>query len=275
MIVSNATKGCELFFTVEPDSSNYIPNLSDSFYVQLSQCPVGSSLLDGICDCDLILSNSDLHIETCYIEQAAIIRPANSWISSDISLNGAKYLLSTTCPMDYCLPHSSALNLSNPDLQCQCNRSGILCSQCQHGLSMVFGSSRCMKCTNVHILITLIVIVAGIVLVMLLYLLNLTVTNGTINGIIFYANIVSINDPVFLVNDNVFKPLKVFISFINLDLGIETCYYNGMDSYAKIWLQLFFPLYLILIATFIIIASRYSYRIQRLTRSLPVLATLT
>ena len=276
VIVSNSTKGCELFFTVEPDGSTYIPNLSDSFYVQLSQCPVGFSLLDGICDCDLILSNSDLHIETCYIEQAAIIRPANSWISSDISLNGAKYLLSTTCPMDYCLPYSSALNLSNPDLQCQFNRSGILCSQCQHALSMVFGSSRCMKCNNVHILITLIVIVAGIVLVVLLYLLNLTVTNGTINGIIFYANIVSINNSVFLVNDNVFKPLKVFISFINLDLGIETCYYNGMDSYAKMWLQLFFPLYLILIATFIIIASRYSYRIQRLTytRSLPVLATL-
>ena len=210
----------------------------------------------------MILSNSDLHIETCYIEQAAIIRPANSWISSDISLNGAKYLLSATCPMDYYLPHSSALNLSNPDLQCQFNRSGILCSQCQHGLSMVFGSSRCMKCTNVHILITPIVIVAGIVLVVLLYLLNLTVTNGTINGIIFYANIVSINESVFLVNDNVFKPLKVFISFINLDLGIETCYYNGLDSYAKMWLQLFFPLYLILIATFIIIASRYSYRIQ-------------
>ena len=59
-----------------------------------------------------------------------------------------------------------------------------------------------MECTNVHILITMIVIVAGIVLVVLLYLLNLTVTNGTINGIIFYANIV---DSVLLVNDN---PLK-------------------------------------------------------------------
>ena len=62
--------------------------------------------------------------------------------------------------------------------------------------------------------------------------------------LIFYANIVSINDSVFLVNDNVFKPLRVFISFTNLDLGIETCFYNGMDSYAKMWLQLFFPSYL-------------------------------
>ena len=133
-----------------------------------------------------------------------------------------------------------------------------------------------MKCTDLHILITVIVIVAGIALVVLLYLLNITVTTGTISGIIFYANVVSINDSVFLVNDNVFKPLSVFISFTNLDLGIETCFYNGMDSYAKMWLQLFFPLYLIIIAVSIIIASRYSSRIFRLiyTRSLPVLATL-
>ena len=117
---------------------------------------------------------------------------------------------------------------------------------------------------------------AEIVVVVLLFLLNFTVTNGGITGIIFYANIISINDSVFLMNDNVFKPLRVFISFVNLDLGIEICFYNGMDSYAKTWLLLLFPRYLIIIAASIIIASRYSYRILRLTytRSLPVLATL-
>ena len=132
-----------------------------------------------------------------------------------------------------------------------------------------------MKCTNLHILISIIVIVAGIVLVTLLYILNFTVTIGTINGIIFYANIISINDSVFFTNDIVFKLLRVFISFTNLDLGIETCFYNGMDNYQKVWLQLF-PFYLIIIAVSLIIASRYSTRILRLTytRSLPVLATL-
>ena len=66
------------------------------------------------------------------------------------------------------------------------------------------------------------------------------------------------------------------ISLANLDLGIETCFYDGMDDYAKMWLQLTFPAYLILIATTLIMASRYSIRIQRLTasRTLPVLATL-
>ena len=64
---------------------------------------------------------------------------------------------------------------------------------------------------------------------------------------------------------------------LNLDLGIESCFYNGMDSYAKIWLQLFFPIYLIFIAFSIIIASRYFSRILRLTykRSLPTLFLLS
>ena len=210
------------------------------------------------------------------LDLSAIRRPANAWITAHTVANNVTNYLISDCPMDYCLPYSTNVNLLYPDLQCQFNRTGMLCSQCQHPLSMVFGSSRCMKCTNAHILITIIVLVAGIVLVVLLYVLNLTVTNGNINGIIFYANIISINDSVFLVNDNVFKPFRVFISFINLDLGIETCFYNGMDSYAKMWLQLFFPSYLILIAVSIIIASRYSSRVLRLTysRSLPVLVTL-
>ena len=257
---------CELFLTAHPF-------FRAVFYVQLLPCPVGFTLQNGVCNCDPLLPPD---IDTCYIDLSAIRRPANTWITAHTVANNVTNYLISDCPMDYCLPYSTNVNLLYPDLQCQFNRIGLLCSQCQHPLSMVFGSSSCMKCTNVHILITIIVLVAGIVLVVLLYVLNLTVTNGTINGIIFYANIISINDSVFLVKDNVFKPLRVFISFINLDLGIETCFYNGMDSYAKMWLQLFFPSYLILIAVSIIIASRYSSRILRLTysRSLPVLATL-
>ena len=260
-------ESCELFLMVE----NYFQS---AFYVQLTPCPVGFTLQNGKCDCDPFLPPD---IDTCYIDLSAITRPANSWITAHTLTNNTTNYLISHCPMDYCLPYSTNVNLLYPDLQCQFNRTGMLCSQCQHPLSMVFASSRCMKCTNVHILITIIVIVAGIVLVVSLYILNLTVTNETINGIIFYANIVSINDSVFLVNNNVFKPLRVFISFANLDLGIETCFYDGMDSsYAKMWLQLFFPCYLIIIAVSIIIASRYFPIILRLTysRSLPVLAML-
>ena len=268
-IVSEAADVCELFITTTVNY-NYI---SEAFYVQLLSCPTGFTLQNGVCKCDPIFSTYTVE---CYIDDSAIKHSANTWITAHTQTNSTNYLISD-CPMDYCLPYSSKLNLLHPDLQCQFNRSGILCSQCQYHLSMVFGSSRCMECTNLNtVIISFIVIVAGVVLVVSLYLLNLTVTNGTISGIIFYANIVSINDSVFLVNDNVFNPLKVFISFVNLDLGIETCFYNGMDSYAKVWLQLFFPLYLLVIAVSVIMASRYSPKLLRLTysRSLPVLATL-
>ena len=268
IIISKATSVCELFLIASSDTQT----ITEVFYVQLLACPVGFTLQSGTCNCDPILSP---YIDGCNIDYASISRPRNTWITAHTQVNKTKYLISD-CPMDYCLPYASYVNLSYPNVQCQFNRTGILCSECEHPHSMVFGSSRCMECTNLYILITVIIVVAGIILVVLLYLLNLTVPTGTINGIIFYANIVSINDSIFLVNDNVLKPLRVFISFVNLDLGIEICFYNGMDSYAKMWLQLFFPLYLIIIAALIIIASRYSSRILRLTytRSLPVLATL-
>ena len=271
-IVTEAEDTCDMFLTASP----CLHSIYEVFYVKILPCSVGFTLQNGVCECDPYLSYSSIHIDTCYVDQSTLTRPANTWITAHTYSNGTKYLISQNCPMDYCLPHSSHLNLLHPDLQCQFNRTGILCSRCQNSLSMVFGSSRCIHCTNIHILITIVVLLAGIVLVVLLYLLNLTVTNGTINGIIFYANIISINDSVFLVNHNVFKPLRVFISFVNLDLGIETCFYNGMDGYAKMFFQLFFPLYLIVIAFSIIKTSRYSSRILRwtYTRTLPVLATL-
>ena len=116
--------------------------------------------------------------------------------------------------------------------------------------------------------------IAGMVFVILLFALNLTVANEDINPFLLYINIVSINAPIFFPTGG--SIMYGFISLANLDLGIETCFYNGMDDYTKTWLQLAFPVYLIFIATLLIITSRYSTTIQRLTarRALPVLATL-
>ena len=271
-IASNRTDQCALFLLARTSPYYHY----DAFKVQLLPCPNGFSILNGICDCDPYLVNSDLQINTCYINELAIQRPANSWIVHCNHRGKTCYSMSSRCPMDYCSPSTTRLNLEHSDSQCQFHRTGLLCSQCQNGFSMILGSSRCMRCTNVYLLLSIAVMIAGVVLVVLLYCLNLTVTKGTINGIIFYANVISINGSFFLANDNIYKPLKVFISFANLDLGIEACFYNGMDSYAKTWLQMFFPFYLIMLATTLIITSRYSTRIQRLTfaRSLPVLATL-
>ena len=238
-------------------------------------CPKGFLLhSEGYCWCDPILSSYIPSITYCNIDNQTIPRPANSWISAHTVNNSHSYHVSLNCPFDYCLPHSSHLNLSTPDSQCQFNRSGLLCGQCQQGLSAVFGSSQCKQCSNIYLLIIIPIGIAGLVLVLLLFVLNLTVADGDINAFLLYANIISINTSIFFPINN--TATHIFISLANLDLGITACFYNGMDNYAKIWLQLIFPAYLILIATSLIIASRYSGRIQRLTarRALPVLAIL-
>ena len=249
------------------------------YFIPLLSCPAGFLLsLDTMnkrCICDPILLVNKV-IRSCNIDDQTILRPAGSWMSAITHNNSYTYFSSLQCPFHYCLPHSSHLNLSTPNSQCQSKRTDVLCGHCQQGFSTVFSSSHCKKCSNIYLLLIILIIVIGFVLVLLLFLLNLTVTDGAINGFTLYANIISINTPVLFPNINDFTPTYTFISLANLDLGIQTCFYNGMDDYAKMWLQLVFPFYLIFIATLIIITSRYSTTIQRLTarRALPVLATL-
>ena len=63
---------------------------------------------------------------------------------------------------------------------------------------------------------------------------------------------------------------------MNFDFRTKSCSYNGMDDYAKAWLHLILPFYLISVSIVLIILSRYSATVQKLTarKALPVLATL-
>ena len=259
---------CELFLS-------YSPFGADIFYVNLQPCPLGFILnqLEGYCECDPVLTSTTVvSITHCDINDQTILRPGNSWIHATPNFT---YQVSSHCPFRYCLPYSSSFHLSHPDSQCQFNRTGLLCGKCQNGLSTVFGTSNCKQCSNIFLLTTIAIALAGIALLLALFMLNLTVTDGTINAFILYVNIVSINSHIIFTHQST-ALAHVFISLANLDLGFEMCFYDSMDDYVKMWLQLTFPFYLISIATLLIIASRYSTKVQRLTarRVLPVLATL-
>ena len=272
----NNRKWCELIFKAHGSG---LLTSNDAFYITFNSCPIGYIKINGRCQCDPILNSNMLSIDDCDINDQTILRPANSWISAKYSNNGTfTYLVSLDCPFDYCLPYTSRLNLSfTADLQCQFRRHNLLCGQCSDGLSTVFGSSHCQQCSNVYLFIIIPIAILGLLLVVLLFFLNLTVVDGTINAFILYVNIVSINSTIIFPSRDTASILSyVFISVSNLDIGIQMCFYNGMDDYAKMWLQLLFPVYLIFIATILIMASRYSSKVQRLTarRALPVLATL-
>ena len=69
---------------------------------------------------------------------------------------------------------------------------------------------------------------------------------------------------------------STFISFLNLGLVYPLCFYDGMTELAKSWLQLVFPVYLLVLVALVVIMSRYSMRVSSLvySRAVPVLVTV-
>ena len=66
------------------------------------------------------------------------------------------------------------------------------------------------------------------------------------------------------------------MAWLNLDLGIETCFYDGFNAYAMAWLQFMFPIYVWLIMIIVIVSSHYSTTASKLcgNNGVSVLATL-
>ena len=235
-------------------------------------CPFGFELNARKCDC---ASHLRVPGVTCDINSQTIHRPKSMWIgnhSDDLTLH-------LNCPFDYCETEGGSISLSYQDTQCSFNRSGVLCGSCLPGLSNCLGSSRCLQCSNTSLLLIVPFALAGLALVFLLLMCNLTVSTGKINGLIFYANIVRKNHSIFFPTGQktvVTQILEGFIAWLNLDLGIETCFFHGMDTYAKTWLQFIFPVYIWMLAGCIIYSSRYSITISKLTakNAVPTLGTL-
>ena len=185
-------------------------------------------------------------------------------------------ILHPHCPFDYCVNDAVVFPLNDTDIQCAYNRSGLLCGACNRaGYSLVLGTSHCKQCTNIHLLLLIPFTLMGVALVFLLLVCKLTVATGTLSGLVFYANIVGANYNIFLPVRNT-DALSVFIAWLNLDFGIETCFYDGMDAYTKTWLQFVFPVYIWVLVVLMILVSHYSERFANMLGSNPVsvLATL-
>ena len=261
------------YLTFEVDGHFAVPDpLLVEIIVQDCETLVGFTLdnVSSVCICVDQLRERNM---TCAIDSKMITRQPPYWLGNYSN----HLLLHDNCPYDYCKPDQFRIVMTEPSIseQCAFNRYGTLCGSCKEGFSQVLGSSRCLKCSNIYVLLIIPFVCIGIALVVFLFIFNLTVAIGTINGLIFYANIIKINEAVFFPPGDA-SPLRVFISWVNLDLGIETCFYDGMDSYAKTWFQFLFPFYLWLILALIILASRYSTRVVSLfgKHSVEVLATI-
>ena len=235
--------------------------LFKSLNISFTDCPLGfeRSNKTTSCDCEKLkhtcttCTNATI---TCDITTKTIARQGNIWIGN---ISDCVFVY-TPCPFDYCNIAQVNFSLTDSDPQCALNRTGKLCGRCREGLSLALGSNNCIQCPQFSYLALIIPFAAaGFGLVALLMVLNLTVSIGTINGLIFYASIVKISESTDIYFPNGSIPvLSQFIAWLNLDLGIETCFYHGMTAYAKVWLQFVFPLYIWFIIATIIVLCRYS-----------------
>ena len=100
--------------------------------------------------------------------------------------------------------------------------------------------------------------------------LNLTIAIGTLNGLIFYANIVAANQDIFFPSTSF---VTVFVSWLNLELGLNTCFFDGMDFYWKTWIQLAFLTYILLLVVLVIITSECSIKFAQIVGKRNPLAT--
>ena len=265
-------------YKLAPDEYKYWHH-SVNINLTLAPCPPGFtlSMYPFQCTCTPALRRARIR---CDINTKSIHKPRNYWIGTTSTSNGTNdAIVHPHCPYDFCKSGSMNLNLEHPDNQCQYNRSGILCGNCQNSSSLTLGTSQCLQCKNVYLLLIIPFALAGIVVVVILIMCDFTVSVGTINGLIFYANIVRINQEILFpatANGRYSHILTTFIAWWNLDLGIETCFWNGLDAYGKVWLQLIFPVYIwTLIGAIIVLSDRYT-TVARLSRrnAVPVLATL-
>ena len=291
-IIQIGPKCTEISYTVTVNSSavNYALNtyllislLPSKLIIQFSilPCPIGFTHTHGICTCSSSITAENV---TCHIDTLQISHKGQLWIgpyntsitfSADQPNRHNICLINEQCLL--CNPSNVSFMLNDTDPQCQQHKSGTLCGSCTTGYSLALGSNECMECTtNYNMALIILFAFMGIALVIFLIVLNLTVSVGTINGLLFTANIIKLYQPVFLGNQIPVLFFSQIISWLNLDFGIIICFYNGMDRYVKEWLQFVFPFYVWAIIIVIILICRVSSKVSKLVGSnaVPVLATL-
>lgn len=224
--------------------------------VYLLDCYPGFTLKNTSCVCIPELRNEGIE---CSDDTHTLTIPDSVWLGP-VSKTNNQSLAVAQCVLDYCKRGRQEIRVQSVksfDEQCAdgYNRIGFLCSLCREGNSVVLGTTKCRVCSsNAFLALILVFAAAGVLLIALVAILKVSVSEGYINGLLFYSHIVS--PYIFRMAPEapaVFLP----VSFLSLALGIETCFYNGMTALQYTGLQFVFPFYLYFLMGAIVICARF------------------
>ena len=245
-----------------------------SAYLFVHPCPLGFVLNQGECICDPLLTKLIPSIN-CNISNTSIsLVTDGQWMGNASNTLG----LSFVCPPANCQRGLSYLNMTDPLSLCTDTKEGFLCSQCRPGLSVVFGTSQCMECSDIWMLTIIGYALSGILLVAIMLYLPLTISEGPLASIIIAMNLTAAS--TFDLQEErqgwFLYAVRVCVSMVNLSLGFPLCFYDGMTPLIKTGLLFAYPIYLWILIIGFIAFSHFSTRVSNRTamHSVQVLASL-
>ena len=258
----------DLYISISNPLVTYMESMPVLKVHMTTTCPPGFAITHtGSCNCIALLQT---HNYRCDVDTKMLKSPPGYWTGYHHQDNRSTIIsINAVCPPNYCnaTPLSFVLDDSINDLLCINNRSGIVCGQCKEHYSAMFGSDACSSdCTNLYLLTLLAYAIAGPFLMLLLYAFQLTVATGTINGVVFYTNILGLSMDIITKDHHtpylVF--LRIVVSLFNLNLGFPLCFYKGMTTTARVGFHILFPVYLWSIVIGMVIISKYSIKVSNL-----------
>ena len=174
------------------------------------------------------------------------------WTAVIENPDGNRYPKGYHCPPDYCgVIHNTSLGertygsrfkLSHPDIQCSCNRSGILCGSCPEGFGVSVLSNRCVTCSSAYALLLAALIVVDILISVgiVIYPKPLPVW---VYPCLFYVQFLPYVSEDFPVTFSAVQKLLYYISSgLALYFPYDFCLYGAMNplvSYLLRYLPLF------------------------------------
>ena len=247
--------------------------------VYLEDCPHGFSLDTKTLTCECSEFVSSTTNVRCESNTGILLVPYLTWLG----IMDGTLAYTDRCLLGYCGPvtvssvTTAIEDVGNGSQLCTGHHAGVACGGCEDGFSIVFGDVACSRCSNWYLATIFFYMIAGVLLVAGVFALDLTVSRGTVIGLVFMVNVsLSTHLFSFSIIPDIYKPLHILISITGLSLGFPLCFYDGMTALQRAVLEFVFPAYIIFIVVVIIIVSKRSPLLSKMVShsSVKSLATL-